>query len=341
MDKRVAFLDTTVFLHYQPIDQMDWLNVLNTRRAILIVTGLVIRQLNKHKHEPRNTRKRRERAGSALKRLESHSETNSPVMLRDSVELQFMAKSPVLDFAAHKLSPLEDDDWLIASMLEFRGEASGADIVLVTDDLGLKLKAKGHGIPTVRLPETFKLPEEPDPDQRRIRELEEKLRQYQFASPDLKLALGKGRTYLRVVLKRPSVSPAIMEERMREVRQHYPKVEKGLKGLSGADLMRGSILAPLAIDAHNKKLENFYTQYQKYLEAKDRFDDRKKRLIRLEIRLVNDGGSPAEDINVFINFPAGFRLLLEQQLPKPPDKPEPPQPPKTITQQIVDGSLHL
>src|SRR5229473_5317250 len=97
MTSKFSFVDTNLFLHFPPLDQIDWLDLLGCDYVVLIVTATVIRELNKHKDAPISS-KLRERATSALKKLYAYSELNQPILVRDSVELRFNTREPSLNF---------------------------------------------------------------------------------------------------------------------------------------------------------------------------------------------------------------------------------------------------
>lgn len=69
----------------------------------------------------------------------------------------------MLNFASAGLSKEVPDDFLIATIVEFKGNSPEANVVLMTDDFGLKLKAGTHGINVLRPPEELRLPDELDP----------------------------------------------------------------------------------------------------------------------------------------------------------------------------------
>jgi hypothetical protein len=52
MITKFSFVDTNLFLHFPPLDQIAWLDLLGCDNVVLIVTGTVIRELNKHKDAP-------------------------------------------------------------------------------------------------------------------------------------------------------------------------------------------------------------------------------------------------------------------------------------------------
>ena len=325
MAAKVGFLDTTVFLSYSQVDQIDWCVVLDAEEVVLVVAPVVIRQLNRHKDNPR-TRKIRERAASALKKLERYSEQQPPLMVRDSVELRFRTTEPVIDFAFDRLSRDIDDDWLLATILEFRKESPASEIVLVTDDLGLKLKARAYQIQAQRLPEHLRLPEETDPEQARIRELEEEVRLLKLSVPELRLEFEDGKDYFRVELTRltPS-SPATKARLMEKVRVEHPRLDSAFLAV---DLIAGAVSVPAEVTLYNHQLEQFFANYERHLEALDGFADSERRTVKLEIMVYNKGTCPAEDISVIIHFPETVQLL--QEPPKPPDPPLPPAKPTKV-----------
>ncbi len=130
-----AVLDTNLFLHYAPIDQIRWHDFIEADHIVLIITPTVLRQLSDKEDSP-GSRKLRERAATAIKKLTALSEQPAPLILRDGVEGQFASHEPQLDFASYRLSPQIGDDWLLASVLELRGESESTEVVLVTQDLG-------------------------------------------------------------------------------------------------------------------------------------------------------------------------------------------------------------
>ncbi len=143
-----VFLDTNIFLHYRPIEHIDWLGILDTESVILVVSTTVIRELNRHKDFP-SSPKVRERAAASLIKLHGWSEQEPPIMIRNSVELQFRERDPVIDFGSELLSRDIPDDHLITTIIEHRAE-NGGDLILITADLGLKLKARSHQIHPVQ-----------------------------------------------------------------------------------------------------------------------------------------------------------------------------------------------
>ena len=91
-----AFLDTNVFLHYQPFDQIKWTEVLGTTNVVLVATPVVIRELDEHKDQHRISAIR-DRARAALKKIEHIALSETTTRLLDGVELE-CAKEPAVDY---------------------------------------------------------------------------------------------------------------------------------------------------------------------------------------------------------------------------------------------------
>ncbi len=334
----IAFLDTNTFLHFPRPDQLDWLALLHSTGVRLIVAPVVIRELNRHKDSPTSL-KTRERAAAVLKVLDEWSERAWPVFIRNGVELQFRVQDPLIDFATFNLSRDIADDHLIASMLEYNIEADSGVTRLVTGDLGLKLKAKSHGISVVQLPAGLRLPDELLPEEKKRRELESEVMRLRNRLPQVRLLFNTNEPQLRVQLPAPN-RPKLETPSAAEVRAKYPKME-----VPGVNQPRSSeqILASLNeipaedIGKYNEQLDLFYAAYAEYVVGIERVYALLANTMRLEIVAVNEGTCPAEDLDIFLHFPDGFALVTENGLPKKPQKPNPPRKPETLAERMASA----
>jgi hypothetical protein len=303
----------------------------------LVVSPIVIRELNKQKDFPKSE-KIRDRASAALRRLNSWSDQTPPVMVRDSVELILGVRDPLIDFAAFQLSRDVSDDYLIAALIEHRTEHIGCSHEIVTDDLGLKLKAKASGFSVVRLPEETSLPDETLASEKRIRELDEQVRRLRSISPALRLVFESEEDWKELDLSdHEELTPEIILDQLAGLRRDHPKMSDP----QGVGREQAGIFFDLAIagvgmgisaedvNKYNSSLDKYFTAYERYLYSVREFNDLRRRTARLEIVLVNDGTCPAEDIDIFLHFPDGFELFNKDELPKEPEAPRAPTRPKT------------
>lgn len=337
MKKVFAFLDTNSFLHYVGIDQIDWLSVLSAEKLVILVAPVVVRELDIQK-DTNPVSKLRKRAASALRRLDEFAGGEVPAYILESVELEFLSHEPSIDFTYNKLSPAVQDDQLLASVIEFRGSHSADDIVLVTSDVGIKIKARQHQVRTFTLPDGYKLPEETDPLEKRNKELEDQIRSYKNAAPDLCLAFGDGLEYTHFrVLPPTPLSPDEITRKVKEERMKRPHLVRRSTAPSGVALDLCIGVTQQQAQEYNSRLDAYYTRFGQYLREKEVFDGVRGRTIALNLKIENRGSSPAEDIDVFLHFPDGFDLLEESQLPKPPKPPDPPRVPQTPILEAMAG----
>ncbi len=179
---KTIFLDTNIFLHYQDFDQIDWQIILKTDFVKIIIPPITIRELNKNKDSNGKTRIRK-RAASTLKKLSTLFQEDTHAFLVDSVEIFLEGRDPLIDFTTYQLNREVQDDHLIASMIAYRNEIPDEELILFTSDNGLILlaKAKLFGISTIKLSDDLKLPEELDPEQERIKQLEREISQIKLS----------------------------------------------------------------------------------------------------------------------------------------------------------------
>jgi hypothetical protein len=354
---KAVFLDTQVYLHYQPLDQVNWLEEIGAPEVTIVVPPVTVRELNRHKElHPR--RRVKSHAGLVLKRLSSLFESASRALVDDNVEMWLEDRDPTIDFAAFELSRDIQDDNLIASIIMFRDENPEKEVVLVTSDAGLTLvaKAKRLGISTTKLPDRFKLLDEPDPEQARIRELEKQLRELRLQVPHVSLAFEDGRQHTVFTLPRPTEpTDAEIREEMRRIKRGYPRIERRPRQTGEVPEHSSSMADALAalsasiwnsvsredIDDYNTRLDKFYQAYGEYLRASIQHQNLERRAIKLEVFVANDGSAPAEDIDVFMHFPGGFELTDAEGFPSPPTRPEPPQKPRTPMEKLHDRTQRL
>lgn len=349
---KIIFLDTNVYLHYRLFDQIDWPDVLKVSGVTIVVPPVTVRELNKLKElHPRARVK--ERAGTVLKKLFLLFKSGSQTHLRDSVEMWFEDRDPMIDFMAYQLNRNVQDDNLIASIVMLKNENPEAEVLLVTSDTGLTLmaKAKRLGIPTATLQDDLKLAEEPDPHQLRIRELEQKVRELGLKAPQLSLVFEDGSQYATFVLPHPfELTQEELATKQKQLEQQYPKMEHQTsqtsrlpdplasiaEALASLNAPLGNAVSTKDIERYNAELDIFYSAYAEYLQKEIWYQNLKRRTVQLSIFIANDGTAPAEDVDVFMHFPDGFELTDEQGFPNPPSPPEPPAKPRTQMQQLLE-----
>lgn len=349
---KIIYLDTNIFLHYQPFNQIDWLEVVKAESATIVIPPITIRELNRHKDShPRPQIKKR--AGETIKRLSGFLDLGVTTKITEEVFVSFEDRDPTIDFAAHQLNFNVQDDQLIASILVNRQEAPDEHIVLVTSDLGLALvtKAGRQGISTQKMPENLRIADEPDPNENKVKQLEQQIRELNARIPNLSLVYEDGEQHATIKLPYPlSIEQSNVEKTIDALKSRFPKrVKKEVKDLSDLAknaVERASIMASVSVmnmipqeelERYNNEVEEYILAYRDFITGKLEFENQKRRTVRLDIALANDGTAPAEDIDIYLHFPDGFQLLEEGELPNPPEAPRSPVEPMTEIEKMANS----
>ncbi len=354
---KIVFLDTNIYLHYRDFDQIDWLKVLNTDAVTIIIPPVTIRELNKHKDSTISSPRIRKRAGVIFKKLAELFESSSQAQVKANITIRHEANDPDI-FKAHNLNSEIQDDHLIASIIMCRDEMPKAEIVLVTADTGLILlgKARKLGIVPIKLPDEYKLPDELDPDQERIRELERELRELKSKTPHLSLIFDNKEQHTQFILSHPLEWPeAAMKTELADLKQRYQKRElpitdeqQGTYSLLAMNTLNNLYTTSVEdISKYNAELDEFYKEYAMYRQKEVDFQNLMRRKIELKIWLANEGNAPADDIDIFLTFPSWLIVRRDDNLPRAPISPKPPSPPKTpmetmfaLPHEIIGGVPH-
>jgi rRNA-processing protein FCF1 len=346
MEKTYIVVDTNTFLHFIDLDQIRWEELFPGKILVLVICPQVIRELNRHKDTPRNP-KIRDRATNILRKIEGWVDSESNIALKGSVEVQFRIYDASIDFAAFKLVREVDDDHIIAILIEMQNELPSNSVVLLSKDIGLKLKARTQGFSVVSLPDSALLPEELLPSEKKIKELENQVKELQNIRPKLRLAFADESSKVSLEFQGATeLSEANTANSMTAIRNKYPKlveqkfqdkadaVSPILQGLSRMNFELGQ-LTPKKIDEYNRSLDEFFSNYEQYLKDLRSFCEWERRTATLRIFLVNEGTCPADDIDIFMHFPDGFKLFDEDDYLKPPKEPKAPSKPRSALDQLT------
>jgi hypothetical protein len=343
MHKKI-YLDTNIFLHCKPFDQIDWLEIVSADSATIVIPPITLRELNKHK-DSHSRAHMRKRAGEVIKRLSVFLNSGPNALIREKVFISFEDRDPTIDFSVHQLNPNVQDDYLIASIIMNKQELPTDHIILVTSDLGLTLVAKAgrQGIDTVRMPEILQLAEEPDPFEKEIKQLKQQILEMSSRIPKLTLTYQDGNQYVRFKFHKPIIlEQQEIDQKINEFTQKFQKREQIEKDaftqLSTNKPETIARIAPRAlmdiipkeeIDRYINDAENYIRSYMNYMTRCTEYENLKNRTIRVDILLANDGTSPAEDVDINMHFPDGFQILEVDKFPNPPRPPELPSEPMT------------
>lgn len=145
----MAVLDTNVLLHYQRPSQVPWLKVLGRKSVRLVLPLRVVEELDAKKYLDKDLAERARAILSDLWRLVG-PKAGLPVGLEGMEHVT--VEVPVDDEPCRRT--LDADEEILNQCSELKGV--GADVVLVTGDTGMSLRAANRDIPLVRLQDNYR-----------------------------------------------------------------------------------------------------------------------------------------------------------------------------------------
>jgi predicted ribonuclease YlaK len=134
-------------LHFEPPKNVDWLEIVGTKAARLILPLRVVEELDMSKYRQRDEIAKRARAllSQLWKLLESTS--GGPVKIREGVTIEV----PVDDGPRQRA--LDADKEILDQCLMLK--ALGKPPILMSDDVGLSIRATARGVRVVAMPEKY------------------------------------------------------------------------------------------------------------------------------------------------------------------------------------------
>lgn len=325
-----VFLDTNIFIHFQDFDSIDWKNVLNKNEDYEIVLApSVLSELDSHKYHKNSKISRRVKR--ILPKIEKY-------ILNKEFPISISIKPKEETFNTNSLDRIDQDDNILAAILEFKKTISEQDsVIFISHDTGPRLKAITLSINTSDLNNKYFIENEPDENELKNKELEKELKKFKNLSPDVKLLFYDKKEYLKVATKEKLEDRLFyINSRLKKIKNEYPYL---IEDHSKSTVFK---LSKSQIDDYNKELEKFFSKHEQRIESI--YDGIKylNECIKINLSLFNNGNFPAQDIDVSLHFPDGFLLHTKEELPQILVKPKEPYKPKHFLDQgrISNTFLH-
>jgi len=337
-ENKFAFPDTNIFLHFQFFTEIAWIEVLQAKSVTLVIPPVVAKELDKHKYNHSSERVK-DRANKVTKKFAEILRSNREI--RPKVNIQFETTVPQSEFKKYNLSKESQDDHLIASILRFQNE-SGNTAVLITNDFSLLVKAHQLNIMVIELSESYQIKSEENPDKKKIAKLEKELFELKVKIPRLKLVSEDDKE--RIISQKLSVEKFSDEDIKNEIvsmNEKYPEIIKTYKpkkvitringkpypnkvefNLPSGEIKQADLSS---VEKYNNKLEQFYEDYEKYLNEKLRINNLRNRTVKFRLKLKNEGTLPANGVHVILTFPKEFKVTTNENIFSYPKEINPPQ----------------
>lgn len=318
-------LDTNIFIHFKDFDQIDWKAVSKSGGDFcILMPPTVIDELDSHKYH--KNPKISKRVRRILPKIVSFLDSNKLIRL-------ISTRPRNETFISNQLNKDEQDDRILAAILEFQQSLNDNDtLVYITNDTGPYLKARTLAINSIKIADSYLLPEESDENEKKIKELEKELIKFRNQSPKIVLGFGENDHFYRCNKKEElKTKEEFISESIIEIKKEYPYLEKIDFENNENTIFKAlsvSLLSDYQIEEYNSKLKSFYKKYKNYYNSIYQILSYLKDCIEIKLVIRNEGTAPAEDIDLELHFPDGFALHTIEKLPKSSQKPKPPYKPK-------------
>jgi rRNA-processing protein FCF1 len=316
-------------------DQIPWKEIVGDNYQIIIVP-IVLSELDKHKTN--SNKKIANRVKIVLPKIEKeHEDSNSVLNIR--------LKTPKEEtFYNNGLTRAQQDDSLLAAIIEFGEEYGLNDVVLISHDTGPRLKARSLNIIAVNLYEKYLQPNEDSEEEKELKKLRKENVELKNKLPNVAITFNDGEIHTE-----HEVEPLIEAENdyckryLDHIKEKYSpfKIENSLENdpytntpillenLMNSQRSLIGIIQPTKSqkEKYNQELEKFYEEHEKIAKEKYKWDKILSNSVLLNLNISNNGTAPVNDIDIFLEFPNSVKILLYNSFPKF-DKPQAPYKPK-------------
>jgi len=320
------FIDTNIFLHFQDFRKIDWNNEAKGKKCTIIIAPIVLDELDEKKI---GTSRIGNKARQVLNNIENLIDNAA---LNENVGFEVLLEKPLQKiYDENNLNFKEQDHRLIASIIDFKQKRQVSDVMLCTNDIGPRLRAKQYGITSLKLSDKYLLPDQESEIEKKIRKLEQENTKLKNKIPKIALTFDNSQEFVKIKTENFELRnyEDFKTQSLEEIKQKFPYMEhvdpykNPLAGLTLAMALDSN-----QINSYNKKLDTYFKEYEDVLKQIYEREKRKKLTFEIKLQVTNSGTTPAEDVDIHLHFPDGFELFESEELDDSIELPEPPYKPK-------------
>ena len=223
------------------------------------------------------------------------------------------------------MDPEHTDNHVIRSAQIYLGQHPHSTVMIVTEDIGMVLRARKAGIPAFRLPDSERLPNVDDELLRRLRKAEAELAEERSKRPDLELTVKIAETVVddqdeTELFVPKDFQPVDVGRTMQALQAKYPKMasDNDANPFDVPDRL-DFLFTPGQMEGYNKSLDRYYERYERCLKDRNKWLQQRGSFFSFDLLLTNKGKALATSVQVEITFPLFVRLLDPDTLFDPTD----------------------
>jgi len=324
---KYIFIDSNILIHFKEFESIDWLEEISGTECTIVIAPIVIDELDRKKI---GTDKLSNRARKALIKIEALSEKmNSEI--RSHVFIEIVHKKPTKAlFRKYDLNADEPDQRLIGTILQFKIDRKTDEVLLCTNDIGPRLRAKPYNIGSIKLNEKYLIPHQISELEKKLKQLEDENRMLKNSIPVVSLHFEGNKKFLEFKRwdKKSVDENSFIETSMKELKSKYPllEIEDMNQNLNAIAQLAKSLGSPSEeqVKNYNSKLFEYFEEYKRWLKEFYKYKISKTLTFRIALFISNTGTKPAEDLDINLHFPDGFELYDNSSIPNIQSAPNPP-----------------
>lgn len=329
MKTLVVFPDSNVLFQCKPLANLPWRERCDADVVHVLIGAPVQDEVDRHKQDGNSRRAKRARDANTLFRRMLAQTDEQPLVIRERDPIVQISFAPPLPITRPRVDTLEltrADDQLLEEVMHFgRGDPAACAL---TDDTGMQLKAKRHGVPVLRVDPSWRLAPETDDRDKQIQLLNVELARLRSVQPSLELRMnGQDAATVRSIAARLPYYPPLAEPAVAElnkaVKIHHPiATDFGIQAPPRSefdDFMKNTIIAQLRTwePPTSDSIKAYERSYAEWLTATSRKFERLHvrlnaagRVIPVRFQLRNVGLCPADGLQLKVTAHAGIKMLV-------------------------------
>ena len=325
---KVIFLDTNIFIQCRDIEQLPWGGLFEKEEhIILVIPRTVQEEIDRFKQEGKSRRAKRARKANSFIRKVILSE-DTKILIKDEKPLIEISFSPPMSNDCRLPAFLDlsrPDDRIIAEILRYRNKYPDHDVSILTHDTNPLLTAKRCGLSYYIVPDNWLLPPEPDSRDKKILELDNRIRELEKNYPVIEVTSAdvngnKADRFSIEVLLYDKLTEDEIDEIIKDILQKNPmktdfsdtsaeesghqigKFNTPFDGLFG---YRRKYIPPTSEEIEryqNEEYPKWIENVKKYLISLPEEFQKLTCTFSMSVKISNNGSMPAE--NIIIVFKA-------------------------------------
>ena len=338
------FVDTNFFIQCRKYNEIGWEigELEDVTEVVVLISRPVVSEIDRHKHDGNSRRARRARSanslfGQVLKEKELVRRVDDK---RIRIKFAPNYKLQDLNREVPELDVDRNDDELVATACLYWKENLDLDVRVLTRDIGMAISATQCGLAYIMIPDAWLLPPEKDDKDRKIAELENKLRALSQQSPVIEISEFSVSTQGPISMS--ELTGDMMDQLEDYVKQIHPlemvfPEAKFMKTVFPSSLYR--VIPPTAeeISDYEESYAKWLLRFREWVPQAFSALRNSKILCPIEFVLTNVGGAPVEHLVIEITTQGNLEMAPPSYSEKEHgfELPEIPRPPEAPTARVV------